>query len=75
MHRTPVDSSGVGSVGYDRATHVLEIEFQSGRVYRYLDVPEAVHRLLLNSPSIGEFVNTQIKPRFEAKAVFGDGSG
>jgi hypothetical protein len=69
MDRTPVDSSSVLSVGYDSATFELEIEFHNGRVYRYLQVPIAAYRLLLQAPSIGEYVNTVIKPRFEAKAV------
>lgn len=69
MDRAPVDSSSVRSVGYDPATFELEIEFHNGRVYRYLQVPVAAYRLLLQAPSIGEYVNTVIKPRFEAKAV------
>ncbi len=69
MDRAPVDSSSVRSVGYDPAIFELEIEFHNGRVYRYLQVPVAAYRLLLQAPSIGEYVNTVIKPRFEAKAV------
>ncbi|HEY4103448.1 MAG TPA: KTSC domain-containing protein [Polyangiaceae bacterium] len=69
MERTSVNSSSVVSVGYDEAAFELEIEFRSGRVYRYLQVPIAAYRLLLRAPSIGEYVNTVIKPRFEARAV------
>ncbi|HWZ89115.1 MAG TPA: KTSC domain-containing protein [Polyangiaceae bacterium] len=69
MERTPVNSSSVVSVGYDSATYELELEFHNGRVYRYLQVPAAAYRLLLQAPSIGEYVNTVIKPRFEARAV------
>ncbi|HVW25650.1 MAG TPA: KTSC domain-containing protein [Polyangiaceae bacterium] len=64
MKRDRVRSSSIASVGYDEAHHVLEIEFHNGKVYRYLDVPAAVHRLLLQAPSIGEFVNTIVKPTF-----------
>lgn len=69
MKRIAVESSSVTSVGYDPATFELEIEFHNGRRYRYQQVPIAVYRLLLQAPSIGEFVNKQLKPRFEAKAV------
>jgi hypothetical protein len=69
MERSRVDSSSVLSVGYDTAAAELEIEFHNGRVYRYLKVPAAAYRLLLRAPSIGEYVNTVIKPRFEAKSV------
>jgi hypothetical protein len=65
MRRDRVSSSSIASVGYDEPEHVLEIEFHNGNVYRYLDVPAAVHRLLLQAQSIGEFVNTVVKPRFE----------
>jgi hypothetical protein len=69
VERAPVTSSSVASVGYDATRFELEIEFRNGRVYRYLQVPAAAYRLLLQAPSIGEYVNTVIKPRFEARAV------
>jgi hypothetical protein len=69
MKRIAVDSSSVRAVGYDPATCELEVEFHNGRSYRYQQVPVAAYRLLLQAPSIGEFVNKQIKPRFEAKAL------
>lgn len=69
MKRVAVDSTSVASVGYDEGDHVLEIEFRGGGVYRYRHVPAAVHRLLLQAPSIGEFVNRIVKPKFEAERV------
>ena len=69
MERIVVESSSVRSIGYDPATFELEIAFHNGRAYRYQQVPIAAYRLLLQAPSIGEFVNKQIKPRFEAKEV------
>ena len=69
MERTPVDSKSVASVGYDSERFELEVEFRNGRVYRYEQVPAAAYRLLLQAPSIGEYVNKVIKPRFNAKAV------
>jgi KTSC domain len=69
MERTPVDSSSVASVGYDQVSYELEIEFLNGRTYRYLQVPPAAYRLLLQAPSVGEYVNRVIKPRFAAKSV------
>jgi hypothetical protein len=69
MKRTPVQSTSVLSVGYDPVTSELELEFRNGRVYRYSQVPRAAHRLLLQAPSIGEFVNMQIRPRFSAVEV------
>ena len=69
MERTPVESRSIASVGYDRVTSELEIEFLNGKTYRYLLVPPAAYRLLLQAPSIGQYVNRVIKPRFTAKSV------
>ncbi|HET9958632.1 MAG TPA: KTSC domain-containing protein [Polyangiaceae bacterium] len=69
MQRIPVVSSSVAKVGYDPEQHVLEVEFHGGRVYRYVHVPIAAYRLLLQAPSIGEYINRVIKPRFEAQRV------
>jgi hypothetical protein len=69
MERMMVESRSVSAIGYDPATFELEIEFRNGRTYRYQQVPEAAYRLLLQAPSLGEFVNKQIKPRFDAREV------
>jgi hypothetical protein len=69
VERTPVQSSSVAAVGYDPQTFELEIEFRNRRTYRYQSVPIAAYRLLLQAPSIGEYVNRVIKPRFDAIAV------
>ena len=69
MERISVQSRSVSAIGYDSATFELEVQFRSGRTYRYQQVPVAAYRLLLRAPSIGEFVNQQIKPRFTAKDV------
>lgn len=61
MKRVPVISSNVASVGYDVGTHTLEVEFKEGGVYQYFDVPPAVHTGLLAAPSIGSFLNVNIK--------------
>jgi hypothetical protein len=69
MKRVPVTSSSVASVGYDSASFILEVEFHNGGVYQYSHVPAAAHRLLLQADSIGEYVNTVIKPRFDAVRI------
>jgi hypothetical protein len=61
MERTPGDSRAVLSVGYDESRQRLELEYVAGDVYQYFDVPGVFYRALLNAPSIGQFVNTEIK--------------
>lgn len=64
MRRTPVDSSAISSVGYDERRSVLEVEFSSGAVYDYLDVPPKVWKGLLRAPSKGKFVSSRIRDRY-----------
>ncbi|MGH8727530.1 MAG: KTSC domain-containing protein [Burkholderiales bacterium] len=64
-----VRSSAVAEVGYDPIEKTLEVAFRSGKVYRYLDVPETKYYEMLLSDSIGRFVNTQIKTSFDFREV------
>lgn len=68
MQRTPVRSSVLKSVGYENG--MLEIQFLSGAVYRYFDVPEPVHQALLAAPSKGTFFSESIGDvyRYERRA-------
>ena len=61
MKRKAVSSSAVVSVGYDLKSKTLEIEFPSGHVYQYFDVPAAEHKALVNADSLGQFFNAEIK--------------
>jgi len=49
--RERVQSSGLASIGYSKRRHILEIEFNNGAVYRYVDVPPSVHRDLISAES------------------------
>ena len=69
MERSLVDSSSIASVGYDERSFELDIEYKNGRVYRYAQVPVAAYRLLLRAPSVGQYVNRVIKPRFEVRQL------
>lgn len=61
MERTPVDSSVLASVGYDRDRMVLEIEVAGGAIYRYFDVPESTFRQLMGAESLGKYYNANIR--------------
>ena len=69
MKRKPVSSSSVVSLGYDPATTTLEVEFTSGFVYRYYDVPELVARRLMKSPSIGAHLSQHIRDQYRYDRV------
>jgi hypothetical protein len=60
MQRTPVSSSNIRSIGYDVPSATLEVEFTSGDVYQYFDVPEHLHQELMRASSHGGFLNENI---------------
>ena len=67
MHREPVESSAISSVGYDPRREVLELEFSSGAVYDYFEVPRSVYDSLMKAPSKGRFVSRSIRGRFSSE--------
>lgn len=67
MRREPVSSESLREVGYEDGT--LEVEFTTGTVYRYFDVPERVYDELMAAASKGTFFNAQIRDRFRYARV------
>lgn len=67
--RTELDSSNLHSAGHDPETRNLDIQFWDGRgddrkpgsVYQYFDVPEEIHKALMDSDSPGKFFHRNIK--------------
>lgn len=62
ISRHLVASSAIASVGYHARARLLDVEYRTGRVYRYRRVPAAAYRALLEADSVGRFVNARIKP-------------
>ncbi len=50
----------MAAVGYDAKHATLEIEFRTGDVYEYFDVPREVFRALLDAASKGRFFHAEI---------------
>ncbi|MGA7732907.1 MAG: KTSC domain-containing protein [Chloroflexia bacterium] len=69
MHRDPVSSSNLRSVGYDPVEKVLEIEFKENRVYQYYDVPEHVYKGLMTAASKGSYFDAHIKYAFQTRRI------
>jgi len=57
------------SVGYDDANQVLEVEFQSGAIYQYLDVRPAIHKELMAAASKGRYFNSEIRDSYASVRV------
>ena len=69
MERKPVASTVLAEVGYDEPSGVLEVQFRSGRVYRYFQVPRTAYRALMKAESIGGYFNREIKTRYRGVMV------
>jgi hypothetical protein len=69
MQREAVQSRALLSVGYDVAARTLELEFSSGSVYQYFEVPEFTHRALMHAKSKGHFFQTAIDRKFRCEEV------
>lgn len=64
MKRTRVKSSLIVSIGYEPKKEILELEFTTGSIYQYEDVPQEEYRDLMNAKSIGAYVNHNIKDEY-----------
>jgi hypothetical protein len=62
MERVAVESSALREIGYEDG--VLEVRFATGRVYRYLGVPEHLYAELLRAESRGRFFNENVRDAY-----------
>ena len=69
MNRTPVSSSNIASIGYDSDSQTLEVEFHSGGVYQYFDVPQHVYDAFISADSPGSYFAAHIKGKYRFSKV------
>lgn len=69
MKRQSVNSSSIAAIGYDEANEILEIEFLSGGIYQYFDVPMYVYEELMEADSHGKYFNAYIKENYATKEI------
>jgi hypothetical protein len=67
--RVAVVSSVLASFGYDHPCATLEVEFTTGKVYRYFEVPADVHRALSEAESFGIYFNKQIRNVYRCEPI------
>lgn len=60
MKLTTVESSMIHAVGYDPRIRTLEVVFNSGKLYRYEDVPLEEYEGLMAAESKGRYMRTNI---------------
>lgn len=69
MNRQPVTSSNLRSIGYEISTKTLEIEFHSGGIYQYYDVPPEIHQGIMSASSHGKYFHQHIKDVYQYKQI------
>ena len=69
MNRTQVTSSNIRSIGYDYPTATLEVEFDSGDVYQYFNVPANMYQQFMSASSYGQFLDDHIKYNYRYQKV------
>jgi len=62
--RQRVESSAITAIGYSKRGRILEIEFVNGAIYRYLNVPPAMHRDLMLAESKARFYDSNIRRHY-----------
>lgn len=64
MERVELQSRSIKAAGYDPERALLEVEFHSGVMYRYGDVPARVYQEFLAAESHGRYFNQNIRNRY-----------
>lgn len=64
-----VVSSNVDSIGYDPKTQTLRVRFNNGSVYEYMNVSAMEFEQLKTAPSIGSYLNRNIKGNYPYQKV------
>lgn len=65
MDRLKVESSNIKSIGFDKQSQTLEVEFKTKTVYVYSNVPEEFYNNLMLSGSKGAYFSKYIKNNFK----------
>jgi hypothetical protein len=69
IERKPIRRGGIKSAGYDRASRVLEIEFDNGSVIQHTAVGEELARRFLSASSPASIYKDTIQEEFTVRRV------
>ena len=69
MEWREVKSSSMRRIGYEYHTHTMDIEFNSGRIYRYNGVPPEIVNNLLNAGSKGEYFAAHVVGKYPYRCL------
>ncbi len=69
MQRQNVSSSDIASIGYDQNLFILEIEFLSGGIYQYINVPSSIFQGIMSASSHGVYFHQYIKDKYSCNKI------
>ena len=69
MKRSPFKSSNLKSVGFEKPSKSLEIEFKSEGLYQFSGINPNTHRFLMAAPSKGKFFHKNIRGQYPFKKL------
>jgi len=69
IERKPVKSHTILTMGFDKLTKTLQVEFRNKAVYDYYDVPEFLYERSLTKNSINTYLNKAVYNKYKYKKV------
>lgn len=69
VERKPLKSEMLKSVGYDPATHEMEVEFADGSVHVYSRVPPKVHKDLMKAKKVAYYFGKKVRTHYSSREV------
>lgn len=61
MQLETVSSRALHAIGYDAERRILEVIFNTGRIYQFVNVPSEEYERLRTAESKGEYFNANIR--------------
>jgi hypothetical protein len=69
MNRTAVTSSNIRSIGFEPESETLEVEFKSGGLYQYANVPKSLFDRFMAASSKGRFFDQYVRDKFRTRKI------
>lgn len=69
IERKRIGRGGIRSAGYDRASRILEIEFENGSIVQHSAVGEEIARRFLTSASPASVYKDTIQEEFTVRRI------
>lgn len=69
MEWTPVISSNIAAIKYNDNEQVLAVKFNNSTIYHYFGVPSYHFDNLLDAPSVGKYLNANIKGSYNYQKI------